>query len=77
MKVFLIQTRSRLRGSAIRTDWTNWETMYVDEDINNAEHDVKRHQSHQTNDDLLENEYRYLEIDYYPSTPIYDYEEKN
>lgn len=66
MKVFLIQTRSRLRGSQISTDWTQWETLYVDEDINDAKRDVTRHQSDQAEDDLLESEYRYEETNYYP-----------
>lgn len=72
MKVYLIQTRSRLKGSENTFDWTNWETIYVDEDINNAKADVKKHQMHEkmSIDDLLEIEYRYIEIDYYPSIPV-------
>lgn len=72
MEVYLIQTRSRLKGSKNTFDWTNWETIYVDEDINNAKADVKRHQMHEkmSKDDLLEIEYRYIEIDYYPSKPV-------
>lgn len=78
MKVYLIQTRSRLRGSENRFDWTNWETIYVDEDINNAKDDVKKHQMHEemSRDNLLEIEYRYIEIDYYPSTPVDNNETK-